>query len=281
MENSSGRASARTCACSNGSSIAANKRAGPSNRQWAGYPLRMISILMVSKSITNLSPIFSESITRNGKKNSPNTRSFSTRSAVLFRRNYQNSANNSSRGLRNKALSSRVAETTRGLFRAIDHPHYPSVPQASWARSLTSFGMTRAFIWWKFANRLTGSEYFQWVRRLRAENISGYQSRRISLRFVGHARTISKGSMSTRSEEHTSELQSRFDLVCRLLLEKKKKKLKIYRHVRFGHRLRIGTKELTLPHADDGERRPVQTNRVAKSSCAVSDPRISAAVADR
>src|SRR5699024_11848470 len=27
---------------------------------------------------------------------------------------------------------------------------------------------------------------------------------------------------SVRSEEHTSELQSRFDLVCRLLLEKKK-----------------------------------------------------------
>src|SRR5699024_11813888 len=29
-----------------------------------------------------------------------------------------------------------------------------------------------------------------------------------------------------RSEEHTSELQSRFDLVCRLLLEKKNKKNK-------------------------------------------------------
>src|SRR5699024_11810975 len=29
-----------------------------------------------------------------------------------------------------------------------------------------------------------------------------------------------------RSEEHTSELQSRFDLVCRLLLEKKKKEKK-------------------------------------------------------
>src|SRR5699024_12525270 len=28
-----------------------------------------------------------------------------------------------------------------------------------------------------------------------------------------------------RSEEHTSELQSRFDLVCRLLLEKKKNKI--------------------------------------------------------
>src|SRR5438874_12494113 len=31
---------------------------------------------------------------------------------------------------------------------------------------------------------------------------------------------------ATRSEEHTSELQSRRDLVCRLLLEKKKKKQK-------------------------------------------------------
>src|SRR5438067_4490071 len=30
-----------------------------------------------------------------------------------------------------------------------------------------------------------------------------------------------------RSEEHTSELQSRFDLVCRLLLEKKKKQNKL------------------------------------------------------
>src|SRR5207247_9762933 len=30
---------------------------------------------------------------------------------------------------------------------------------------------------------------------------------------------------NTRSEEHTSELQSRVDLVCRLLLEKKKKKI--------------------------------------------------------
>src|SRR5207249_12040007 len=30
-------------------------------------------------------------------------------------------------------------------------------------------------------------------------------------------------SAVSRSEEHTSELQSRFDLVCRLLLEKKKK----------------------------------------------------------
>src|SRR5207247_9061782 len=39
------------------------------------------------------------------------------------------------------------------------------------------------------------------------------------------ARAITPGE-SARSEEHTSELQSRVDLVCRLLLEKKKRKNK-------------------------------------------------------
>src|SRR5690349_22131671 len=36
-------------------------------------------------------------------------------------------------------------------------------------------------------------------------------------------KAVSKCLKHTRSEEHTSELQSRRDLVCRLLLEKKKK----------------------------------------------------------
>src|SRR2546422_5561788 len=40
---------------------------------------------------------------------------------------------------------------------------------------------------------------------------------------VGSTLTYSMPS-GTRSEEHTSELQSRLHLVCRLLLEKKKKK---------------------------------------------------------
>src|SRR5690349_23598353 len=40
---------------------------------------------------------------------------------------------------------------------------------------------------------------------------------------VSSARAMTEGSTrSLRSEEHTSELQSRRDLVCRLLLEKKK-----------------------------------------------------------
>src|SRR5699024_12226552 len=38
--------------------------------------------------------------------------------------------------------------------------------------------------------------------------------------------TDMKPTGTVRSEEHTSELQSRFDLVCRLLLEKKKKKIR-------------------------------------------------------
>src|SRR5688572_32605423 len=40
-------------------------------------------------------------------------------------------------------------------------------------------------------------------------------------RIVGDRRSL-------RSEEHTSELQSQSNLVCRLLLEKKKKKERIY-----------------------------------------------------
>src|SRR3712207_7132483 len=41
---------------------------------------------------------------------------------------------------------------------------------------------------------------------------------------------ISRGEGKLRSEEHTSELQSRQYLVCRLLLEKKKKKQYISHH---------------------------------------------------
>src|SRR3712207_7257745 len=43
-------------------------------------------------------------------------------------------------------------------------------------------------------------------------------------RVTSKASTISRTEKTSRSEEHTSELQSRQYLVCRLLLEKKKKK---------------------------------------------------------
>src|SRR5438034_4975019 len=43
---------------------------------------------------------------------------------------------------------------------------------------------------------------------------------------TGARRFEDGGQEGSRSEEHTSELQSHSDLVCRLLLEKKKKKKK-------------------------------------------------------
>src|SRR2546422_3926527 len=42
-------------------------------------------------------------------------------------------------------------------------------------------------------------------------------------RLAPGARLPATRDLATRSEEHTSELQSRLHLVCRLLLEKKKK----------------------------------------------------------
>src|SRR2546427_5406679 len=42
-----------------------------------------------------------------------------------------------------------------------------------------------------------------------------------------------------RSEEHTSELQSQSNLVCRLLLEKKKKKNKKHTKIRHSQRQRM------------------------------------------
>src|SRR5687768_17771390 len=57
------------------------------------------------------------------------------------------------------------------------------------------------------------------------------KSGRERIRSFRKSRPKRSASTSTRSEEHTSELQSRLHLVCRLLLEKKKKKKK-YRNYR-------------------------------------------------
>src|SRR5260221_6383994 len=54
----------------------------------------------------------------------------------------------------------------------------------------------------------------------------------------------SNGNLS-RSEEHTSELQSHSDLVCRLLLEKKKKKAEDQAHSELDQRLWVNQKTRT------------------------------------
>src|SRR2546430_7268846 len=53
----------------------------------------------------------------------------------------------------------------------------------------------------------------------------------------------------SRSEEHTSELQSQSNLVCRLLLEKKKKHNNIQPHlIRTGHYHYYKTHSVSSPH---------------------------------
>src|SRR5204862_8139300 len=54
-----------------------------------------------------------------------------------------------------------------------------------------------------------------------ADHAANVRERRKNLRVSRHIDVV---GAFVRSEEHTSELQSRRDLVCRLLLEKKKKK---------------------------------------------------------
>src|SRR5436190_13035202 len=59
------------------------------------------------------------------------------------------------------------------------------------------------------------------------EMIQGVDSLALAQELNKWAEKLGK-TMPVRSEEHTSELQSHSDLVCRLLLEKKKKKIKMY-----------------------------------------------------
>src|SRR5260221_4628954 len=74
--------------------------------------------------------------------------------------------------------------------------------------------------------------------------------------WCGNAPAITWGRLSTclracrRSEEHTSELQSHSDLVCRLLLEKKKKYLERITYFQQDD-FRVTTYQ-TLLHSDRG-----------------------------
>src|SRR2546422_4867563 len=61
------------------------------------------------------------------------------------------------------------------------------------------------------------------VNRPRTKRQTRFKNREApSMPWSFHSRSFSGGA-AKRSEEHTSELQSRLHLVCRLLLEKKKK----------------------------------------------------------
>src|SRR2546422_8271456 len=72
--------------------------------------------------------------------------------------------------------------------------------------------------------RSTLFPYTTLFRSLEAER-AAHAGRAAKPRAQGAAGARERGRQRLRSEEHTSELQSRLHLVCRLLLEKKKKKI--------------------------------------------------------
>src|SRR2546430_3558150 len=69
-----------------------------------------------------------------------------------------------------------------------------------------------------FAQQLGGAHFFG-DGTMRRQAIAGMR--------LAHVNKNELDGDSLRSEEHTSELQSQSNLVCRLLLEKKKKNIKV------------------------------------------------------
>src|SRR5436309_12164415 len=90
--------------------------------------------------------------------------------------------------------------------------------------------------------RPPGSILFPYTTLFRSRLHAGrprdrHREQRFDAVFVGTAMNRPAQAIAPRSEEHTSELQSRENLVCRLLLEKKKKQVKACTAVRMDIQL--------------------------------------------
>src|SRR5690242_17917830 len=92
------------------------------------------------------------------------------------------------------------------------------------AASMLSVSTARAGdISCKMTFQLSGwSVFYKTARGTGTVRCSNGQSLQVKLRAKGGGLTFGKTKITDRSEEHTSELQSHVNLVCRLLLEKKK-----------------------------------------------------------
>src|SRR6267142_7143735 len=104
-------------------------------------------------------------------------------------------------GVRPAEYSARKAPKTRSLYSAEKFTASSSMP-------------------------ITSATEAQSMRSCRVEQYSSSSS---SSQFFMKRPTTSKPRRFRRSEEHTSELQSHVNLVCRLLLEKKKHNLDLFR----------------------------------------------------
>src|SRR5690606_41521165 len=112
-----------------------------------------------------------------------------------------------------------------------------------------SLFFTPSFLFFLLLQRPPRSSLFPYTTLFRSDVRAGLLSPALaSLRdigFLGAARSgqitfavfhilgPSIASLDERSEEHTSELQSRENLVCRLMLEKKKNKHKVSQATRY------------------------------------------------
>src|SRR5439155_17236571 len=104
--------------------------------------------------------------------------------------------------------------------------HYRRSPSTKRVNSTRSAARNQLF---PEAKMQTGSSAARSVQLSGSSHWRPFLSRKQTLcspLYSLHARASNSWPESGRSEEHTSELQSRGHLVCRLLLEKKKKKKK-------------------------------------------------------
>src|SRR2546422_6162033 len=76
-------------------------------------------------------------------------------------------------------------------------------------------------------------EKWSCLGKFRNSGFGGRRSQTFSTIYLVHPAT--KVGLADRSEEHTSELQSRLHLVCRLLLEKKKKPIRTHTIITVNH----------------------------------------------
>src|SRR5437773_8351862 len=87
------------------------------------------------------------------------------------------------------------------------------------------------FFFFLMIRRPPRSTLFPYTTLFRSNLVLGL-NRAVLAEGLAFARACGLDLAETRSEEHTSELQSHHDLVCRLLLEKKKKKIKTQQQVK-------------------------------------------------
>src|SRR5438132_4302749 len=104
------------------------------------------------------------------------------------------------------------------------------------------------FFFFLMLRRPPRSTLFPYTTLFRSPRHRSMRSPRTMGRSSRSRRTSGVGSppgVGSRSEEHTSELQSHSDLVCRLLLEKKKKKIEEKMYTRKEDAAVIGASDAT------------------------------------